>query len=163
MNWTETLSKMLERMETRKRNTDKAREELEKIMDLLSEKIEPSVRIFSKKDFWAKAIWYESGLHFRTAKGWFRFMSDGGLVKIATFEDVFDEDGFKIRRDFMSHDYGPTATFHSGNLGCFRYIDFEALVPSLIQFIDKLSNVTTLDEEVKTFKLIKEALDKKAG
>ena len=162
MDWTEKLSKMLEKMETRKRNTKNAREELERIMDLLSEKIEPSVRIFSKKDFRAKAVWYESGLYFRTAKGWFSFMADGGLVKIVTFEDVFDEDGFKIREDFTYKGYGPTATFHSGNLDCFRYIDFEALVPSLIEFIYKLSNVTTLDEEIKTFKLIKEALDKKA-
>ena len=161
MDWTEKLSKMLEKMETRKRNTKNAREELERIMDLLSEKIEPSVRIFSKKDFRAKAVWYKSGLYFRTAKGWFSFMADGGLVKIVTFEDVFDENGLKIREDFMSQGYGPTAKFHSGNLGCFRYIDFEALVQSLIEFIDKLSNVATIDEEVKTLKLIKEALDKK--
>ena len=31
-----------------------------------------------------------------------------------------------------------------------------------MEFIDKLSNVATMDEEVKTLKSIKEALDKKA-
>ena len=138
MNWVKTLSRVLERMEGRKKNTEKAREDLATIMESLSDIIPDKVSGYnSDKEFHVKASWW--------VNNWVYFDDKCRFGVIDGEVSIIDKYGEEIC------DY---ANFHD----VVDYINFGEMVPALIDFIEKLSEINVWGEEVKALESIKKAL-----
>lgn len=137
--WAEKFGKIMEKMETRKRNTKKAREDLATIMKTLTDLIPDKVSGYgTKKTFLVKASWWDGS-------GWVHFHDE------AHFEVV---DG-KI---WAVGDYGKKVFCNEDLEDDVDYINFKQMVPALIEFIDNLLDVETWDKETEVISRIKDSL-----
>ena len=162
--WSEKLAELLERIEERKKNTKKAKEELATIMEMLSNAIPDAVTGYAtEKFFHAKASWlHERDKYWFYVEGMFYFLLENGYVKIGTQEKVYDEYGNVC----CSVDYYPSPmsrtsmSFGPSRIDDFDYIDFEKLVPALIEFVKNISEIATFKKKKKILTDIREAVEK---
>ena len=138
MNWIEKMSKIVERMEKRKKNTSKAKKDLATIMEVLSGIIPDKVTGYnSHKKFFVKASWW-NGSNWDYYKSDVCFKITNGKVCITdNFDIVFNYEDIP---DVMD------------------YIDFKDMIPALIEFIDNLLDIATWDKEVEIIEKIKNSL-----
>lgn len=136
MDYAEEFRKIMEKMEKRRNNTEKAKEELKEIMRMLTEIIPDQVTGFgTNKEFHVKASCWDNGwvnydcnAYFTIKKGKACINGNNGIV--------FDIDDV-------------------------NYINFRQLVTALLEFIENLTNITTWDEEVEVIEKIENSLSQK--
>ena len=138
-NWTEKFGKIMEKMERRRNNTEKAREDLATIMETLTNLIPDKMTGYnSKKSFFVKASWWNGS-------NWVYFDGECYFKVINGKVCVVDEYSNPL--------------FSSKNLEDIAdYINFEQMVPALIEFIDNLLDVETWDKETEVISRIKDSL-----
>ncbi len=151
----EKLAKFLERIEKRKRNTEKAREELREIMDMISDAIPCAVSGYrTQEKFTMRLKWYNYKNNWREyVGGWFFFRLEGGYVKFVTYETVYNEYGMKLSEDRL-------VSFDSDFIDDITYINFKEVIPALKEFIENISEIATFEEEAKILTDIREAVEK---
>ena len=135
--YAERFRKIMEKMERRKRNTTKAKEDLSEIMKFLSEQIPDCVTgykteksFFLKGSFWRNPNWvyYEDNVNFALVDG---------EVKITNFHEL---------------------RLGESDVEDIKYVKFSDLVESLIEFLDKLTEVETWEKESSDIEKIKNSL-----
>ncbi len=134
-NWAEKFGKIMKRMETRKRNTLQAKDDIATIMKMLTEITPDQVSGFgTNKEFNIKASWWDNGWVYYNDYAYFA-IKKGKVCIRGSYGTVFDMDDI-------------------------NYVNFRELVPALIEFINNLLNINTWEEETATIEEIKDSLIK---
>lgn len=129
------LERILERFQERKKNTAKAREHLQKILDYLSKEIPDRVTgYFTDSRFSVKAAWW-NGSKWSYFSGDCRLgVVDGTACILGDYESVFTMD-------------------------MIDYIDFGRLIPALNEFVGNLMNIKTWEQEAAKLQKIAQVIE----
>ena len=132
----ERIAGIVERMKKRERATQKAKEDIQAILDWVSKQVPDAVSGHrSQTEFYVKYDWWD-GSNWRHTEGYAHFALHNG-------EATTKIDDFK------------TAT----EIGDFNYINLAKAVTALEEFLENISKMKTFEEEAEKIEKIKQALN----
>ena len=130
------IAGIVERMKKRERATQKAKKDIQEILDWVSKQVPDKVTGYdSQSEFYVKYDWW-NGSNWRHTEGYARFALHNG-------EATTKIDDFK------------TAT----EIGDFLYINLAKAVIALEEFLENISKMKTFEAEAEKIAKIKEALN----